>query len=348
MSDENEQKFRNLENKNNQNRTKQEQQQQQNKNKTPRISDLDAQKMNQDIEMLNTADLSSQYMSQQHQQQQQQQQQQYHHQQQQQQPHSHSFNVPTPVLGDQLNGAYTNSPHLGVPNQNNENNHGNMDEIADGISEDEDLTNNNINRNPNNDENEDDAENEEDDEDEEEDDEEINALFHSVDGDTKTPGEILDEFSQKLEDINTTLPDSVINYYMRKSGFIVNDPKLIKIISIASQKFISEIVNDVWQRQRLKTKQGATQATTQAPSAPSTSASAASGAGSGGSTANVATTSSATEQQTKQQKAAASSATAAALAASLSAANTAQLTLDDLTQVLADYGINVKKPYYFI
>lgn len=43
--------------------------------------------------------------------------------------------------------------------------------------------------------------------------------------DTKTPGEILDEFCMKLEDINTTLPDSVINHYMKKAGFIVNDPK---------------------------------------------------------------------------------------------------------------------------
>ena len=46
-----------------------------------------------------------------------------------------------------------------------------------------------------------------------------------IDSDSKTPGEILDEFCMKLEDINTTLPDSVINHYMKKAGFIVNDPK---------------------------------------------------------------------------------------------------------------------------
>ena len=48
-----------------------------------------------------------------------------------------------------------------------------------------------------------------------------------TDSDTRTPGEILDEFCMKLEDINTTLPDSVINHYMKKAGFIVNDPKLV-------------------------------------------------------------------------------------------------------------------------
>lgn len=49
------------------------------------------------------------------------------------------------------------------------------------------------------------------------------------DSDTKTPGEILDEFCMKLDDINTTLPDSVINHYMKKAGFIVNDPKYNKL-----------------------------------------------------------------------------------------------------------------------
>ena len=64
-----------------------------------------------------------------------------------------------------------------------------------------------------------------------------------VDSDSKTPGEILDEFCMKLDDINTTMPDQVINHYMKKAGFIVNDPKLVKIISIASQKFSVLLLN---------------------------------------------------------------------------------------------------------
>ena len=73
----------------------------------------------------------------------------------------------------------------------------------------------------------------------------------------------------KLVDINTTMPDFFINHDMKKAGFIVNDPKLVKIISIASQKFISEIVNDVMQHHKLKTKSAA--------NAPSNQASAGSG-----------------------------------------------------------------------
>jgi transcription initiation factor TFIID subunit 10 len=261
--------------------------------------------MNKDIEMLNSDDLNSQY--------------------------NHQIAQPQQ---QQLNGAY-NSPLLNVPpphNMNEENMlKSDLDEDEDEDSDEDDETNtdNNI-KNINNKSNKLDPDDD---------------LFLGAENETKTPGEILDEFCQKLEDINTTLPDSVINYYMRKSGFIVNDPKLVKIISIASQKFISEIVNDVWQRQRLKTKQVAAASTTN-----STTGS----GGGGGGTGNPTTSTSANDQKTNKPATGAAGVAAAAAAAnnannSASAAgNTAQLTLEDLTQVLADYGINVKKPYYFI
>lgn len=163
--------------------------------------------------------------------------------------------------------------------------------------------------------------------------------------DTKTPGEILDEFCCKLNDINTTLPENVINYYMKKTGFIVNDPKLIKLISIASQKFISEIVNDVMQHHKLRTKASSssmgaassstgpvtsssiTNATTAGTSTSSSSTTAAFGANSVNQTANI---------NSKSNK-----------ANNLSSGGLT-LTLEDLTQVLTEYGINVKKPYYFM
>ena len=144
--------------------------------------------------------------------------------------------------------------------------------------------------------------------------------------DTKTPGEILDDFCMKLEDVNTTLPDSVINHYMKKAGFIVNDPKLVKIVSIASQKFISEIVNDVMQHHKLKTKN----ATSLLPTAASSTSSQSTGA--------------------KSKAANATAAASTAAAGSQNSGNVAPLTLtlEDLSQVLTEYGINVKKPYYFM
>jgi len=150
-------------------------------------------------------------------------------------------------------------------------------------------------------------------------DEELNEFFK--DAHAKTPGEILEDFSSKLKDINTTLPDSVINHYMKKAGFVVNDPKLVKLVSIASQKFISEIVNDVMQHHRLKSK--------------SASASNAPGATTGN-TASAAGSS--TTSQSTGPGASNKSKTTPPLT----------LTLEDLSNVLTDYGINVKKPYYFM
>lgn len=158
---------------------------------------------------------------------------------------------------------------------------------------------------------------------------EDNYIFES---DTKTPGEILDDFCTELKDINTTLPDSVINHYMRKSGFVVNDEKLVKLISIASQKFISEIVNDVMQHHKLKTKSSnllnANQASNSGGAGGPTTSSG------GGANGAAAPSTSGSNSQTGASKNKGSA--------------PLTLTLEDLSQVLTEYGINVKKPYYFM
>ena len=129
--------------------------------------------------------------------------------------------------------------------------------------------------------------------------------------DTKTPGELLDDFCSKLHDVNSTIPDPVILHYMKKAGFVVNDPKLVKIISLASQKFIAEIINDCMQFHKTKTSSKTTLQLLAPQAAPQKSS---------GSNVN----------SNKQQT------------------NTAVLTIEDLSTVLQDYGINVKKPYYFM
>lgn len=117
----------------------------------------------------------------------------------------------------------------------------------------------------------------------------------------------------KLQDVNATIPDPIILHYMKKAGFIVNDPKLVKIVSLASQKFISDIINDCMQYNKLKTNTKSNQQTGATASATST--------------VNQAQTASANAQQKSSN---------------------AVLTLEDLTTVLQDYGINVKKPQYFM
>jgi hypothetical protein len=133
---------------------------------------------------------------------------------------------------------------------------------------------------------------------------------------------------------------------MKKTGFIVNDPKLVKIISIASQKFISEIVNDVMQQHKLKSKTsssgGGAQTTTSASATSMNQSSAVPNVSSSA-------TSSSANNNSQQPSASSSLANVAKSNKTNTNANTGlTLTLEDLSQVLTEYGINVKKPYYFM
>ena len=95
---------------------------------------------------------------------------------------------------------------------------------------------------------------------------------------------------------------------MKKAGFVVNDPKLVKILSLASQKFISEIINDCMQYHKIKTNSKSSLQL---------------------STPQVSTQKLGNNSDNKK-------------------GNAAVLTIEDLSTVLQDYGINVKKPYYFM
>ncbi|KAM6925274.1 transcription initiation factor TFIID subunit 10 [Xenentodon cancila] len=106
---------------------------------------------------------------------------------------------------------------------------------------------------------------------------------------TTTP---LADFLMQLEDYTPTIPDAVTGYYLNRAGFEASDPRIIRLISLASQKFISDIANDALQYCKMK------------------------GTASGSS-----------RSKTKDKK--------------------YTLTMEDLTPALTEYGVNVKKPYYF-
>ncbi|KAI7797583.1 transcription initiation factor TFIID subunit 10 [Triplophysa rosa] len=103
----------------------------------------------------------------------------------------------------------------------------------------------------------------------------------------------LADFLMQLEDYTPTIPDAVTGYYLNRAGFEASDPRIIRLISLASQKFISDIANDALQHCKMK------------------------GTASGSS-----------RNKAKDKK--------------------YTLTMEDLTPALAEYGVNVKKPYYFI
>nr|CAD7425631.1 unnamed protein product [Timema monikensis] len=111
--------------------------------------------------------------------------------------------------------------------------------------------------------------------------------------DSKSLGQPLSDFLLQLEDYTPTIPDAVTANYLQSYGFETSDPRITRLISLAAQKFISDVANDALQH--CKTR-GASQNT----------------------------------KPTKGKD------------------RRYTLTMEDLTPALADYGITVKKPNYFI
>jgi len=110
--------------------------------------------------------------------------------------------------------------------------------------------------------------------------------------DVKTAGQPLSDFLLHLEDYTPTVPDAVSEHYLHTAGFNTTDPRIVRLVSLAAQKFISEIANDALQH--CKTR-GANQTT---------------------------------KTKGKDRR--------------------YTLTMEDLTPAVAEYGIVVKKPHYFV
>ncbi|KAF2069831.1 hypothetical protein CYY_008853 [Polysphondylium violaceum] len=66
-----------------------------------------------------------------------------------------------------------------------------------------------------------------------------------------------EEFINNLDDYVPIIPDEVINYYLNRTGFSCTDDKMKRLISLATQKFISDVTNDSLQYCKIRLQGGA-------------------------------------------------------------------------------------------
>ncbi|KUI67329.1 Transcription initiation factor TFIID subunit 10 [Cytospora mali] len=65
----------------------------------------------------------------------------------------------------------------------------------------------------------------------------------------------LKEFLSKIDDYAPIIPDGVTNYYMTKAGLPPppqTDPRLAKLLALATQKFVADIAADAYQYSRIR------------------------------------------------------------------------------------------------
>ncbi|CAL5434759.1 unnamed protein product [Camellia sinensis] len=68
---------------------------------------------------------------------------------------------------------------------------------------------------------------------------------------------VLSDFLASLMDYTPTIPDQLVEHYLAKSGFQCPDVRLIRLVAVATQKFIAEVATDALQLWQCKARQAA-------------------------------------------------------------------------------------------
>ncbi|EDQ92327.1 uncharacterized protein MONBRDRAFT_21906 [Monosiga brevicollis MX1] len=71
-------------------------------------------------------------------------------------------------------------------------------------------------------------------------------------------GDQLAAFSEALDDFVPVIPDEVIQYYLRKAGVDPSDQRVVRMVSLATQKFVADTALDAMNhnRHRAPSKKG--------------------------------------------------------------------------------------------
>ncbi|KAH8412176.1 hypothetical protein KR009_000355 [Drosophila setifemur] len=73
------------------------------------------------------------------------------------------------------------------------------------------------------------------------------------DRERSAPATHLSDFMSQLEDYTPMIPDAVTSHYLNSGGFQADDKRIVRLISIAAQKYMSDIIDDALQHSKART-----------------------------------------------------------------------------------------------
>lgn len=65
----------------------------------------------------------------------------------------------------------------------------------------------------------------------------------------------LNDFLVSLDSYSPSIPEAVVKYYMEKAGGCIKDERIVKLVALATDKFLSETIYDAKQNAALKSSQ---------------------------------------------------------------------------------------------
>ena len=62
------------------------------------------------------------------------------------------------------------------------------------------------------------------------------------------------ELLSVVDSYKSTIPESVVRYYMEKSGMTIQDPRIVSVVALAADKFLADTVFDAKEQSLLRRK----------------------------------------------------------------------------------------------
>ncbi|KAG0416879.1 Transcription initiation factor TFIID subunit 10 [Dictyocoela roeselum] len=66
--------------------------------------------------------------------------------------------------------------------------------------------------------------------------------------------EKIEELKKELETFTSIIPDTVIDYFLEKSGSEISDPQAKKMIALLAQKFMTDVATSAFQYHKINQK----------------------------------------------------------------------------------------------